>query len=61
MGGRKIGDLAKKCLHFAQLPLYELSTTFVGGLEVGVPRAFEGAYSFFELIQLELRGKRVFS
>ena len=61
MGGRKIGDLAKKCCHFAHLPLYELSTTFVGGSEVGVSRAFEGSYSFFETIQYELREKCVFS
>ena len=54
-------DFAKKCCHFAHLPLYELSTTFVGGSEVGVSRAFEGSYSFFETIQNELREKRVFS
>ena len=61
MGGRKSAISPKWRRHFAHFPLYELSTTFVVGLEVGVVRVLEGTYSFFEAIQFKLREKRVFS
>ena len=58
MGGRKSAILPKSVGRFAHIPLYELSSTFVGGLEVGVTRAFEGSYTIFEAIRYEFLVQR---